>query len=391
MGGTIVDVPAEYKNILVIHTRWKMYCDFLEAHGDDYAQVFVTDVRDVIFQGDVFEPFKEQSNYLGYSTGANKISENKCNYDWLVNAFGKKEADKLASKPIICCGTVIGTVNEMKTFCHEMWTALKDVKRWGDEQAQMNYLVHNNLLPIENLVKIDCESGEILTMSLFKRQHPVVIRDDKLRRGDGGVPAVVHQYDRASDVVKLVDRLYRDKNFHADEQYADVRSNLEQMWQLLALDKTSDAIQFFTKKILGGSADFDSNVDQLLKFWERLFKKPAFIPAVGYFELSIQSALESVKNRSVGQLNTICARLNRSAKNGRVVAPQFVTFIVQKLLNTAEQSFNARNKDICAFCTETTNALPPNKNLCLRRAEAYRALGKKDEALAAYKQALELD
>ena len=59
------------------------------------------------------------------------------------------------------------------------------------------------------------------------------------------------------------------------------------------------------------------------------------------------------------------------------------------LLNTGEQSLNARNKDICSFCTETVNALPPDKNLYLLQAETYRALKKKDEALEAYRRAFE--
>lgn len=392
-GVSLFDIPAEYKNVLVIHTRWKMYCDFLETHGDNYAQVFFTDVRDVIFQGDVFEVFKGQLGYLGYSTEADDIggskTSNKVNYNWLVNAFGKEEADKLVSKTIICCGTVIGTVNEMKTFCHEMWTNLQTIKRWGNEQATMNYFVHNNLLPIENLIKIDCDSGEILTAGLFAKCYPIIIRNNMLLRGDGGVPAVVHQYDRIGSVVALVNNVYRDKNFQADEKYSDTRSNLEQVWQLFALDRIDDALRFFVAKIAVG-VNSDNNVDHLLRFWEKILKKSVFVPAVGYFVLSMQSALASVSNLSVEQLNTICARLNYSVKNGHIVAPQFVKFITRSLLNTSEKSFNAKYKEICAFCMETVNSLPSDKNLYLLQAEAYRALGKKEESLAAYSKALEL-
>ena len=391
---SLLDIPDEYKNILVIHTRWKMYHDFLETHGDDYSQVFVTDVRDVIFQGDVFAAFENHSNYLGCVTEDDDINGSKtgdkCNFNWMVRAFGQEETNKLKNKAIICCGTVIGTVNEMKVLCREMWVALADAKRWGHEQAQMNYFVHNNLLPIENLTYISVEDGEVLTVALFKRKRPIVIRDNMIRRGDGGIPAVVHQYERSREAVQLADKIYRDKNFQADEKFTDTRSNLEQIWQLVFFDKFNDATRFSMKKIVIDT-DFDNDINQLLRFWEKLFKKPSLTPVVGYFELLIQSALSSVKKHSVEQLNTICEKLNHSFKNGHIIAPQFVNFIVQNLLDTDKQSFNAKNAHICLFCTETVNVLPLDKNLLLLKAKAYRILGKKEEALEAYTKALDLN
>ena len=40
------------------NTRWKIFRDFLEVHGDEYEQIFITDTRDVIFQADIFDRFK---------------------------------------------------------------------------------------------------------------------------------------------------------------------------------------------------------------------------------------------------------------------------------------------------------------------------------------------
>ena len=232
------------------NNRWNVYQDFLEAHGDDYAQVFITDTRDVIFQGNVFEAFKEQSSYLGYAAEADDIrgskTKDKVNYNWLLKSFGVAEADKLLDKMIICDGTVIGTPAEIKVFVKKMWELLSAIDKRVNyrihDQSIANYLIHNNLLPIENLIEINCESGEILTGSLFWRQHSIDVHGDKVLRGDGEVPAVVHQYDRRDNAVKLVDRVYRDKDFRADEKYTDTRSNLEQALQLVFLDKINDAL-----------------------------------------------------------------------------------------------------------------------------------------------------
>ena len=387
----LVDIPAEYREMMIINLRWKMYCDFLEIYGDNYTQLFVTDVRDVIFQGDVFEAFKGQSSYLGYTTEATDIGASKAsggfNYNWLLRAFGQKEADKLTIKQAICCGTVIGTVNEVKIFSQTMWEALKKGIFWGYEQAQMNYLVYNNLLPIENLIEIDVHSGAIFTNGIIKDNK---IRDDKILRGDGGVPAVVHQYDRHKELVQLVDRIYRDKNFQIDEQFSDARSNLDQVKQLLFFGRIDDAAQFFMKKFVDG-ANFDNNVNILMKLWEMLLNHP-LAPAIGYLELSVQNALAITRNFPIQYLNAACSLLTYSIKNRRAVNPQLVNFITGGLYNIAEQSLSARNADFCFFCIDAIKSfdLPPNKDFYLLQAKANRTFGRKEEALAAYSKALEL-
>lgn len=41
----VFDIPTQYKEILIIHARWKMYADFLEQYGANYGQAFITDTR----------------------------------------------------------------------------------------------------------------------------------------------------------------------------------------------------------------------------------------------------------------------------------------------------------------------------------------------------------
>ncbi len=109
-----------------MNTNSKIYADFLASYGTNYEQVLVCDTRDVICQDDVFEQFNGYSNYLGYTTERQLIGEDRAyNYPWIEKRFGKAEADKLADKEVICAGTVIGTVNEMKIFCHEIWEFIK--------------------------------------------------------------------------------------------------------------------------------------------------------------------------------------------------------------------------------------------------------------------------
>lgn len=365
-----------------------MCLDYIETHGGDYEQVLTADTRDVIFQGDVFESFKGRSNYLGYSTETLPIGkERKCNYPWLVGRFGKEEADKIADKKIICCGTVIGTVEAMKIFCRMMWDALKDYTVWGYEQAAMNYFVWNNLLPIENVIELDVHSGEILTNGTVKNGK---ILGDKILRGDGGVPSVIHQYDWHKEQVQLADRLYRDKNFQADVRFNDARSILEQMNQLFYLGKTNDAARLCINA-LPDNANFYGNADRLLTLWQTVLQKP-LTPAVGYLELRIQDALQSIKNFSARHLEQICSLLVHADKNNRGVLPQFKFLISQVIINLIERTVEANAAEHCFHfmkLIETLN-MPPNKNFYLLAAKAYRVFGRKAEAIATYQKAIDL-
>lgn len=345
----VVDVPAQYKDVLIIHTRWKMCADFLEQCGANYEQAFITDVRDVIFQGDIFEPFKNFQSWLGYATEADDIggskTGDKVDYEWLVSCFGKDEADSLLDKKIICCGTVIGTINEMKSFCHIMWEALKGETTWGHEQAVMNYLVHKNLLPIENLLELDVDSA-IFTAALTDNYF---IRGDKIFYGER-VPSVVHQYDRHNNLIKLVDEIYHDKNFQADLRFSDMRSVTEQAICLLLANKIGDAAKFFMKKFLV-TEDFSGCARALIRLWEIAMRNP-LSPASELLELSAQSALKSVENFSNSDWNEICISLNRAAEYRHPVDPEFKNDVTTRLLKITEENFLAGERKQYLSCLE---------------------------------------
>lgn len=361
--------------------------DYLDAHGDDYEQVLCTDTRDVIFQGDVFESFAGYTNWLGCVTEYADIGKNTCNYDWLTDLFGQEEADKLSDKKIICSGTVLGTVNEMKIFCRELWKILQHKTTDIFDQGVMNYLVYNNLLPIENLFGIDCVSGEIFTCGLVKNNQ---IRGDKILREDGGVPAVVHQYDRHAELVGLVDGIYRDKNFQGDANFSDVRSVIEQTSYFLQAGKIDDAARFYMNNLTSG-ANFGGNIDRLLKIWQLVLQRPT-TPAVGYLELAVQDALMNVGNFSPQQLNFIFPALIHSIKNQRTILPQFKIFVCQGLVNIVEQTIQLHAAEQCFEYLKIIEELtvPLDKNFYLLAAKANRIFGRKDAALAAYTKALEL-
>ena len=355
--------PDDLKSGIPSNTRWKIFSDFLETHGDAYEQIFITDTRDVIFQNDIFATFGGLKSYLGYATeeddiGGSKTGE-KVNYDWLVGCFGEETADKLRDKKIICCGTIIGTTAEMKIFCHELWKILEHKTADVFDQAVTNYLVYNDLLPIKNLIEIDNCNGAIYTNGLIKNNK---IRGDKVLRGDGGIPTVVHQYDRHKDLINLVDETYRDNNFQADLRFNDMRSVTEQATCLLFANKIGDAARLFMKKFIV-TKDFGGCERALIRLWEIAMKNP-LSQATELLELSAQMGLKSVENLSARE---ICVLLNYAAEYRRPVDHEFKNYVTSQLLKIAEEKFLAGEHKQYLSCLELIVSIEGGKIYWVRK------------------------
>lgn len=389
-GVTLEPVPAEFADILIVNSRFKMYLDFLETHGEDYAQVLITDTRDVIFQSDLFAPFKNYSSWLGYSTEFLTIGEDAdCNYIWLLGRFGKAEADKLSDKQAICAGTVIGSIDAMKIFCRKMWELILQALKKNYDQAAMNYLVWNNLLPIEKLIEFDVQSGAIFTNELVI-DHKMF--EDKILRGDGGIPAVVHRYVKYKEQVQLVDKVYRDKNFQVDERFTDFHSLIDQINYLFFVARAEEAVQFFTK--IFSARDISGELAyKLLKFWHSLVLKAKFDSDTKKLELAIQSFIATIENPTDEFLGDMVNVFAVIIKNNRPIAPQFKKYFARHLLPIAKRNLDTGNFNACLNCIHFIEALnvPLDKNFYLFVAKANRILGRKEQALAAYKAALELN
>ena len=351
-GVSIADFPDEMRRGIPNNTRWKIFADFLDEHGDDYEQIFITDTRDVIFQGDIFAGFKSYQNYLCYVTENDDIrgskSGTKQNYDWIVGCFGKAEADKLLDKKIICSGTVLATADAIKIFCRSMWEILEHKTADVFDQATMNYLVWDNRLPIENLIESDVESGAILTLALVT---VFGFSGDKILHVSENCPAVVHQYDRHEELIQFVDKIHRDKNFQADERFNDMRSIIEQTSCLLYMDKIGAATQLFMKKYLT-NPDFKKHGKELVRLLNAILKKPP-TQTLELLSLAVQSAMTNLPTMNSKDFNV----LNKLIKSKQPIEPEFKKYIKNFVQGAMWQAFDNDNMSEVFKFRDMLNAL----------------------------------
>ena len=167
-GGKIIiePVPNELQNVFPANSRWKFSADYIEAHGANYGQIFISDTRDVIFQGDIFECYKNFPKYLACAEEdfAGYIGSDKTVCEWIENAYGKDELAKMKNKFMFCPSTVAGTYEEIKIFSRKMWDYMpKNVDFYGLDLATECYIMYNNLVPVENIMEVRCHEGAIMS------------------------------------------------------------------------------------------------------------------------------------------------------------------------------------------------------------------------------------
>ena len=353
---------------------------YLEKHGAEYKQILTADTRDIIFQDDVFKYFENEKNYIGYTTEAKNIEEDSLNRSWIENQYGKEETDKIANRKIICCGTVIGTPDEMKIICKYMWSILQDLKPGAVEQGIFNYLIYNKIFPVENLIEIDCHSGAILTTMLFHTLNPVKVNNNMILRGDGGVPAIVHQYDRQASLIQLVNNLYREKIF---QPYfpQDTRNALEQIPHIVLSGDFETALKFFVDYILG-KTNFKGFLEMLIDTWGFILESTA--PAKVYkemTEIALQRAIIESANLTGTflqlQIGRLLPHVVFAIKNNRTLSIEFKIFIARGTFYLAYGFFKNGNIAAAKSYLDIISALniPLGQDFQNFRAQVYSRLG----------------
>lgn len=200
IGVKVIMIPPIYKNVRAINIRWKMYADFLKDKINKYNLVFHTDIRDTIFQKDVFQYYKDYKPFLGVAIEDGTL-ENRINKLWITDYVGEERYKKISKERIICIGQLWGTIDKFLEFSNLFWIKLKESK--AIEQGIYNYLIYNDKIFKDYIIKSD-NYGPIMTIGLTEANKIHLDVKNNILNFNNEIAAVVHQYDRNKDIVKIV-------------------------------------------------------------------------------------------------------------------------------------------------------------------------------------------
>ena len=103
-GVIINEIPKKYleSKSIIQNYRFKIYEDFLKKNKYKYNRVFTADIKDTIFQKDIFQSFNLSKSFLGFFYEEKIIKETPANIAWAKFYCGKNIKEETFNKKIIC-------------------------------------------------------------------------------------------------------------------------------------------------------------------------------------------------------------------------------------------------------------------------------------------------
>ena len=194
-------LAANFLNVYCV--RFPLYYTYLARNKDKYANVMITDVRDVIFQRDPFEFDIEEDLALFLEDGRTLIKNCPINSGWLKKGFGEPVLRQIGGNPISCSGVTFAKYDAMMLYLEQMVDQLLRLRFHGHgiDQGVHNYILYTDRL---NGVRVfENGHGPVLTMGRTTDMPVVFDVNGFVVNDDGSVAHVLHQYDRHIDAGTL--------------------------------------------------------------------------------------------------------------------------------------------------------------------------------------------
>ena len=132
------------------NSRFVRYLEFLLGNIAKYDRVFLSDTRDIVFQGDPFEGVPFDCMYFFSEDDDTTIElDQNFNSPWIKMVFGEEVYEQLKDKRIICAGTTLGSTGNMIKYLSMMVNVFRQLKEKGSrayrinvDQGIHNYIAH---------------------------------------------------------------------------------------------------------------------------------------------------------------------------------------------------------------------------------------------------------
>jgi hypothetical protein len=201
IGVITYNISKNYKNIEITKLRWKLYIDFLKKKKNEYNLIFIADVRDTIFQKDIFQYYRNYKPFIGLAIEDGTLNQGFTKI-WLIGYIGIEKHKTIKNQRIICFGSIWGTPSEILEFSIILWDNVKMNKNSTD-QGIGNYLFYYEKFFNSCFIKSD-NYGPVMTIGRTKRANIELDTNNNILNFGGEIAAVVHQYDRKPDIVTII-------------------------------------------------------------------------------------------------------------------------------------------------------------------------------------------
>lgn len=198
-------------SITINNYRFLFYLKYLKENAGRYENIMMTDIRDVIFQSNIFERIENNKIYFFLEDSSEIFRTSKMNYEWCLYANGPEVTDKIIDENVSCAGIVIGSYKPIIDYLLYLQSRLqsRDDLRWGLDQGIHNEYVHT--VPNSSAMIISNTFPLVFTIYACKsfRQDNNGYLTNELDEPY----SVIHQYDKFGDLIVYFKRKYLGPRF----------------------------------------------------------------------------------------------------------------------------------------------------------------------------------
>ncbi len=196
-GGNFKDTGILSKELVLeknfFSFRYVIYYLFLRNSQEEYENIMLSDIRDVVFQKDPFDFDIDEKLCCFLEAEGWPIKKSEHNAVGILKSYSKEELDKIGNNLIACAGTIIGYAPEIKKYVDTLLREFIRIKsKNADDQFIFNYLIWNGMLSNLNIFKN--HYGPVLTLGYEKKVYTNKI--GQITDRSGVVVNIIHQYDR---------------------------------------------------------------------------------------------------------------------------------------------------------------------------------------------------
>ena len=186
----------------------------------EYKHIFLTDIRDLVFQRDIFSLMDSGDLHVFAEVYDRRIKDCIYNSDWIINFYGPGIHELYKNKLVICSGTTLGGRKAIEVYLDAMIPQIEtaiaqDKLMTGQDQGIHNILIHSNEL-LEKLFRAGSNlqvrrNGDMILTAAFVKEFNLTydaVGQAVIKNADNTVPAVIHQYDRHKFLVDVFDAQY---------------------------------------------------------------------------------------------------------------------------------------------------------------------------------------
>ena len=195
--------------------RWELYANYLKENKGKYNMVLHTDVRDTIFQKDIFQFYNSKKSFFEVAEEENTL-EQRTNKRWMLTLCDKTVYNEyFKNKPVICAGLAIGTPDKFIEYNNSI-IKMAHGKIFGirGDQRYLNYLVYHDNIFNDCITVKNNTNSHLMHIGVTKRKKIILDNNNNILNFNGEIASVVHQYERHKDLVKILDKKFNEDNLN---------------------------------------------------------------------------------------------------------------------------------------------------------------------------------